>query len=1183
MFWKSLAFEWRYYLRQPSFTVTALVFFLLPFLATVSDNVRIGGANSLYNGSYAIAQITIIMGIFALFLLVNFIAGTATRNHTSKMSELIYTRPVNPLQYQLGRFTGAVLVSLTVFATVPIGVLIGSFMPWVDPERLGPTVLSYYLTPYLYIIVPGFFSMGMIFYAVAHRTRSVMASYLTAMGVFIAYVVGGLLTSEPEYREIGAMLDPFAVRTFGEISRYWTAFDKNTSLISFSGLLLQNRLIWLAAGSAVLLAFGGLFSLRWQQSNRKVKPTKASRVPAPVDNKISYKASGGFQWHKFTTCLKFEMRQVLLSPAMIVLLVFTLFNLSGMYAVDFQGMDGTGNWPLTRYMVDAIYDNFFLTFLIVIIYYSAEIVWRERGSGMGDIIESTPVFNAVFWVSKLFSMWAVLVVLCLIGMAFTLFFQVSKGYTHFEFDVYAVGLFYVKLMPFIWLSVLTFFIQVLSPNKFIGMLLSSAYLLGSMVLSQLGAEHTMWHYGQGPSVPYSDLNGFGWFLAGFNWYMLYWGALSLALSVIGFGLWQRGPENKLKDRLRLLGYQMGRTGKGLLAASLIVFFLTGGFIHYNTKVVNEFIGQDERLDLQAAYEREFAQYEDDNIPVITKVDAHVDIFPEQRRIEAVADVVFVNSADTPIKRVLLTVPSNTVEWAVDLPGASVVEQIDEFDSAWLEFTAPMLPGATIAGTISVVRDHNGFRDRNTDVTVAENGTFINNYELFPTMGFRGDRVITDRHERRKRDLPERPVAAKLEDTSKYTESFFGKGVNFIDFETTISTSEGQIAIAPGYLQNDWSENGRHYFHYKMDAPMVNFYSFLSASHEVKREAYKGINIEIYYDEKHAWNLDTMVQSVKDSLDYFGSAFGPYQHRQVRIIEFPGYRSFAQSFANTVPYSEDIGFTADLRDPDDIDYVYYVTAHEMAHQWWGHQLGAANVQGSAILSESLSQYSALMVLQKRYGANKMRKFVKYELDRYLMGRSNEILEEMPFMRSQNQNYIHYRKGSVVMMALLDRLGESRLNSALKSLLEKFRYQSNPFPTTLDLLAELNAVATPEEQGFIADLFTRITLYDLKITNVESTQVNEEFEVTLTITAAKYEADGEGRETEQPLNELVDIVLFTVNPDKLQEDNQILYKAKHKLTSGENKITITVPEMPAYAGVDPFVKLIDRDGNDNIKAL
>lgn len=117
---------------------------------------------------------------------------------------------------------------------------------------------------------------------------------------------------------------------------------------------------------------------------------------------------------------------------------------------------------------------------------------------------------------------------------------------------------------------------------------------------------------------------------------------------------------------------------------------------------------------------------------------------------------------------------------------------------------------------------------------------------------------------------------------------------------------------------------------------------------------------------------------------------------MRIIEFPGYSSFAQSFANTIPYSESIGFIADLRDKDDVDYVFYVTAHEVAHQVIG-----ANMQGATVLSESLSQYSALMVMEKVYGRGHMRQFLKDEVDKYLSGRGGEDVEELSLYRVENQ--------------------------------------------------------------------------------------------------------------------------------------------------------------------------------------
>ena len=119
------------------------------------------------------------------------------------------------------------------------------------------------------------------------------------------------------------------------------------------------------------------------------------------------------------------------------------------------------------------------------------------------------------------------------------------------------------------------------------------------------------------------------------------------------------------------------------------------------------------------------------------------------------------------------------------------------------------------------------------------------------------------------------------------------------------------------------------------------------------------------------------------------------------------------------------------DPEDVDYPYYVTAHELAHQWWAHQVIGANVQGATMLVETLSQYSALMVMKRKVGDAAMQKFLRYELDRYLLGRSTEQKKELPLARVENQPYIHYRKGSLVMYALQDYLGEETVNRAIRA--------------------------------------------------------------------------------------------------------------------------------------------------------
>src|SRR5258708_2401739 len=229
----------------------------------------------------------------------------------------------------------------------------------------------------------------------------------------------------------------------------------------------------------------------------------------------------------------------------------------------------------------------------------------------------------------------------------------------------------------------------------------------------------------------------------------------------------------------------------------------------------------------------------------------------------------------------------------------------------------------------------------------------------------------------------------------------------------------------------------------------------------------------------------MISSVKKSLDYYTRNFSPYQHHQVRIIEFPRYQTFAQSFPNTIPFSEGLGFIAkvDDKDENDIDYPFYVTAHEVAHQWWAHQVIGARVQGSTLLSETLAQYSALMVMKSEFGPEKMRRFLRYELDRYLLGRTTERKKELPLLRVENQDYVHYRKGSLVMYALQDYIGEWALNQALARYIQAVAVHGPPYTTSAQLPAFLREVTPDQYQYVLEDKFETITLYDTRATKAD----------------------------------------------------------------------------------------------------
>jgi aminopeptidase N len=454
----------------------------------------------------------------------------------------------------------------------------------------------------------------------------------------------------------------------------------------------------------------------------------------------------------------------------------------------------------------------------------------------------------------------------------------------------------------------------------------------------------------------------------------------------------------------------------------------------------------------------------------------------------------------------------------------------------------------------------------------------------PVIGMDQRGLLTDRTARRRQGLPDELRMAKLEDTAAQGENYVRS--DWVNSRITISTAADQVPIAPGNKVSDVVKGGRRIAVFESPAPILNFFSVQSARYAEAKDRAGNIELAVYHDPRHAWNVPGMLKAMKTSLGYYQRNFGPYQFGYARIIEFPGYDSFAQAFAGTMPYSESIGFAADVRDPETIDYVSYVTAHEVAHQYWAHQVIGGDMQGQTLLSETLAQYSALMVMKELYGEDKIRRFLKFELDRYLEGRKGDVLDEQPLMRVENQQHIHYRKGSLVMYLLQHRLGEDAVNRALARLVARYKFKGAPYPRSLDLIAELRKEAkTPQDQALITDLFEKITIYDLKARQAVTTQLADgRWRTRITIEAGKFHADGKGVERAAPLAESIEVGLFTDQPGQGAFDRaDVLSMKRIPIRAGQQVVEVVSAKKPLFAGIDPYNFYIDRDSDDNVVAV
>ncbi len=1182
-------FEFNYLRKSWLLWIIASLFALLAFGAASSDAIQVGGAigNVWRNAPITIVQMLSVFTLIGMFLTVTFVASPLLRDAEVGSTDMMFSKPFRPAHLALGRVIAGVAICFGIYVAVSLGIASGGFAPWVDPARLGPARLDSYLYALLVIALPNAIFAGVFFAALAVRFRSLMAVYVGVVALFVGFIVAGNFLRDLDNTWLVALSDPFGIRAVGLERRYWSTEELNTRLPSLLGYIGANRVLWLCVSFAILAWALRRFSPTARASGKVAKAIAADAPPAAAAA-VRALPTGTSNLQLFAHLLKLDTKFVLTGLAFLVMLGFGLINFWGA-ARGLTAVPNATVYPVTYIMVDAIAGGMQWLLAIVVAFYGGELVWRARSVKMHEMIDATPISNITPLLASAGAIVAVVLIFTGVGMLSGIVYQLLQGYTHIEPWVYVSGLL-VSSLPFVLIGLLAIALQVITGNKFLGYGAILLVFISQIVMGFMDLTHNLYQFGGSPRAVYSDLNGWGQALKATFAFSAYWFAFVMLLLVIAAAMRSRGVLGGFGERIRLAKTNL-RGGLGVAALTSFVAMLgVGGWLVYQTRVVNEFRSPDQQTDLQIAYENQYKKYENEKQPRVIATTLKVDLFPAEKRMLAQGVMTLFNREATPITRLIVQEPQEA-KVSLQLPEHTIVLNDKAMKFHIYELKSPLAPGAKLALPFSSEIHVQGIRNDGEYTQIVDNGSFFNNSSFMPSFGYNQNVEVTDPNERRKRKLPPARRMPPLEDQAGRFNTYIADDSDWIDFDITVSTDANEIALAPGYLQREWTEAGRRYFHYKMDRPILNFYSVLSANWTVTKGAWTGNNggevpvtipIEVYHHPAHTYNVQSMIDSVKQSLDYYTTNFSPYQHKQVRIIEFPRYASFAQAFPNTIPYSESIGFIADTRKKSAINFPFFVTAHEIAHQWWAHQVIGGAVQGSTLMSESLSQYSALMVMKKSLGKNQMRQFLKYELDSYLRGRSGERLEELPLYRVENQQYIHYRKGSLVFYRLQDELGETVLNQALKNYVAKVAYQQAPFTVSTDLISEIRAVAKPEQQQLITDLFEKISFYDNRVDKAEVKKLaNGQYQVTLNLLAKKLYADGSGKETPAKMDDTIDVGVFAKKVGDAEPN--VIYLKKHRITEEKPVITVTVDEVPAEVGFDPYNILIDRVSQDNRKAV
>lgn len=1214
MFSTIFKFEIRRWLNTPAFYIYCLVFFALSVFvtasvlgvfsqatATISSPLKVNSALSIYG---LINSFT----TFVYFLIPTIIGASVYRDYKTNMHNVLFSYPLTKGNYILAKFLSAVLITLLVVCTTILGFIAAQFLPGVREDLLGPNRAWAYLQVLLIAVIPNILLFGSIVFGLVTFTRNIYVGFVFVLLLFVFQSVIQVFSTNAENLYTIALLDPFGDSGISYLTKYWTIAEKNNSDIPFQDVFLYNRIIWLSVAIIIFSAVSYSFSFT-QAAFTFGKSSKGERV---IKNNfgsiIRIKLPEVHYNYTFISRLKlvwslsrFDFKFIIRNWTFIIIMIITVLMALAVSAVTGE-IFGTETYPVTWKMLDVI-DNVYSFFIIVLLFlFSGILLNRAQTDRINLLIDATATPNWVLYLSKYIALVKMVIVISLVGILSGIIYQSYKGYYNFEIALYIEQLLGLNLLNYLVLIAFAMFIQSLLKNYMAGFMVCLLSTILFPLLPKIGIEQSIFIFNKDVGFSYSDMNGFG-NLNEYLTYRFYWLFFAFILGIITILLYKRGIVSSAKERL----YMAVKRFKPVIYIPLFVFILgfvaLGYTIYYQNNVIDKYVSAKERELRIVDYEKKYKRYSAVDQPRIVDTKVDMDIYPDTRDYKAKVSYILKNKSTRPVDTIFVNAGENLKQIEIGNNAKEVLKD-SLLEVRIFTLGTRLMPGDSLTMISYLQNKPNTFFKDNSPVL--ENGTFINN-SIFPTLGYQESAELVDNIVRKQYNLPDRDRMADPKDPKALQNTYIASDADWIQFETVVSTDEDQTAIAPGYLIKEWKENGRRYFHYKMDQKMLNFYAFISGRYEIRREKHNDISLEIYYHKDHIFNLDRMSKGLKDALNYYEKEFSPYQFRQIRIVEFPlTHGTFAQAFANTIPFSEGFGFIArvDEDNPNAVDYPYSVTAHELAHQWWAHQVIGANVKGATMLSESLAEYSSLKVLEHTYGKGQMRKFLKIALDEYLEGRGRERIKENPLMYNENQQHIHYQKGSLVMYAMSEYMGEKNFNDFLKEYIQRVAFQEAPYTTSIEFVDLLKTHVPDSLQYLVKDMFETITLYDNGVQLVTSKKLpNGKYQVDITFNISKYRAADNGERLFEdkkgtalsfgtgdkkiqslPLADYIEVAVFgdPKGEGARTLDNE-LYFQKYKIDKINNKISIVVDQKPYEVGVDPYNKLIDTNSDDNRKRI
>ncbi|SDC64414.1 Peptidase family M1 [Algoriphagus faecimaris] len=1162
-------------------TWTAPVFALAYFgFAFLMGGQGTPASETVFNSEYQLFFKMGLLSLGAVFSMMFFVVKATQRDTQSQMEELVFVTPISKTSFFITRFFGAWLTSLMVILPALIGFHFGVAFSDLDPSRILEFQFGSSLSVAFKLLIPTVTTLAALLFTVGILTKNPLATYAMAVAIYAAYFICSIFLNSPLMANAtpvasdnliwAAVLDPFGLSAFFHQTNLWTSFEKNHLGVQLSGFFAWNRLIWFLISISLLTMAYQRFSFRKWKGKQKVKKEEITKALEPAQVEKLIPKTGQYR-AVFASHLRSSLQFVFKSiPFWTILAAWLIIAATEIYFKLFSGGSYEESfYPATQILLDRVQQPLLIFGIFLLLFYSASLTWREKDSRMSDLIHATPAPKGLLFLAS----WTTLLILMLTMISLTVFIGLIFQLAQQPLSSHSWALFSLFLSPglnLVYFSTLFLLIQRFIPHKYLGIGLSaiSFGLFAGPLSSTVGLSHPLFQFGNIPFLTYSELAGFAIQVRPFLHLSLIWGVFTLALGAWLYSVWDQ--------TISLRGLKILRntsTRLALLFSTLFLGFWTGMYL--KTEREESFPSMTKLLDQRAWYEKEFKKYID--APVLAYADLHfeIDMKPSQGAYEAIVRGKLVNPSTQAVQELLIQEKESLHD--LILEKTEDYGYVEELKLYHIRFKEPIFPGDSLGFSFTVKPQKNILGSQKA---LVPNGSYLNFRDFAPFFGYSESMEIKDYAERKKRNLPPKPLANRIDTHSGSTE----KNLFKVTFEAIVKTEKDQTALTSGKLIERRVKENRSIYHFKSTEPILPSLAFFSGHYQKDSLDNGSSQLEVYSLETHSRFNSKTLQIMKEALIYCTENFGEYPFNHLKLVEIPGFWGIGgYAHPGVISMTEDKYFLVKEGSPQ-FDLQTKRAVHEVAHQWFGHLLAPRNVPGATLFVEGLAKYAEVLLLEKMIGKSTTWYLSDQANRTYFTGRAISTKPENSLSEQENQSYLAYGKSLSAFLAARDLLGEKELNSIIRELVDTSRSQAKPVVDSQLLLEKMMEKTSPEGQELLVDWFQKIITYDIRIINTNIEKAENGFtQVTIDYEANKMERQADGSELEIYMDEEMELATFLTHPKNIQNEQEIILSQKVRIKSGKGQLKVRLDKIPKIIALDPWGTRPDQNREDNFMEI